>query len=86
MIASWRSDTVANQLISGDQVTAALGTPAVAELGEKLGIDTGAAASMLATWLPKAIDALSPQGEISADSGSDLLTAGMSLLKGKLLG
>jgi hypothetical protein len=31
VIASWLSDTLANQLISGDQVTAALGTPAWAK-------------------------------------------------------
>jgi uncharacterized protein YidB (DUF937 family) len=41
---------------------------------------------MLAQYLPQVIDALSPQGEVTAESGNDLLTAGMGLLKGKLFG
>ena len=84
MIASWLSTSVANQLITGEQITAALGMPAMAELGSKLDMDTGSASSMLAEYLPKVIDALSPEGAISADSGNDLLAAGMNLLKGKL--
>jgi uncharacterized protein YidB (DUF937 family) len=84
VVASWLSSGLVNQLISGEQITATLGTPAVAELGAKLGIDTAAASGMLATYLPKVIDALSPHGEVTADSGDDLLAAGMNLLKGKL--
>lgn len=84
VIASWLSTSVANQLITGEQITAALGMPAMAELGSKLDIDSGSASSMLAEYLPKVIDALSPEGAISADSGNDLLAAGMNLLKGKL--
>ncbi|AVR01976.1 hypothetical protein ABW11_11310 [Pluralibacter gergoviae] len=84
IVESWLSNDATNHLISSEQVTAALGSPAVAALGAKLGIDTTAAASMLAQYLPKVIDALSPQGEVTADSGSDLLAAGMNLLKGKL--
>lgn len=84
VIISWLSNSAANQVVTGDQITAALGTPAVADLGTKLGINTGAASAMLAEYLPKVIDAISPHGEVAANSGNELLTAGMNLLKGKL--
>ena len=84
IVASWLSTSATSQLISGEQLTTALGIPAVAQLGEKLGIDANQASAMLAQYLPKVIDALSPQGEVTAESGNDLLTAGMGLLKGKL--
>jgi uncharacterized protein YidB (DUF937 family) len=86
IVASWLSSSAASQLINSEQITAVLGTPAVAQLGEKLGIDAGQASAMLAQYLPQVIDALSPQGEVTAESGNDLLTAGMGLLKGKLFG
>ena len=48
----------------------------------------GAAAStLLAEYLPKIIDALSPQGTVDSEAKGDLLSAGMNLLKGgKLFG
>ncbi|MEH3803487.1 hypothetical protein POW66_17450, partial [Escherichia coli] len=49
-----------------------------------LGVDTSTASSLLAEQLPKIIDALSPQGEVSPQANNDLLSAGMELLKGKL--
>ncbi|EJI1286765.1 hypothetical protein NDL54_000388, partial [Escherichia coli] len=42
------------------------------------------ASILLAEQLPKIIDALSPQGEVSPQANNDLLSAGMELLKGKL--
>ena len=62
--SSWISNQQSNQPISGDQVESALGTSAVSDLGQKLGVDTGSASSMLADYLPKIIDALSTQGEV----------------------
>ena len=82
--SSWISNQQSNQPISGDQVESALGTSAVSDLGQKLGVDTGSASAMLADYLPKIIDALSPQGEVSPQANNDLLSAGMELLKGKL--
>ena len=84
IVASWISSSMANHQLSAEQVTAALGSPAVADLGAKLGIDTGAASTLLAEYLPKVIDALSPQGEVEPAAHNDLMTAGLSLLKGKL--
>ena len=42
---------------------------------------------MLAEYLPKIVDALSPKGEVDPQAHNDLLSAGMDLLKGgKLFG
>ena len=85
--SSWISNQQSNQPISGDQVESALGTSAVSDLGQKLGVDTGSASTMVADYLPKIIDALSPQGEVDPQAHNDLLSAGMNLLKGgKLFG
>lgn len=85
--SSWISNQQSNQPISGDQVESALGTSAVSDLGQKLGVDTGSASARLADYLPKIIDALSPQGEVDPQAHNDLLSASMNLLKGgKLFG
>jgi uncharacterized protein YidB (DUF937 family) len=84
IVMSWLSSSQANQLLSSEQVLAVLGSPALSQLGAKLGIDTQAAASMVAQYLPTIIDTLSPKGEVHAEADNDLLTAGMKLLKGKL--
>lgn len=87
ILSTWISSQQGNQPVSGDQLESALGTPAVSDLGQKLGIDTGSASNMLAEYLPKVIDALSPQGEVDSQAHNDLLSAGMDLLKsGKLFG
>lgn len=72
MVTPWLSSSQNNQLISGEQVTSVLGSPAISDLAAKLGIDTHSAAATIADYLPKVIDALSPQGEIEADKGNDL--------------
>ncbi|MCZ5371496.1 YidB family protein, partial [Escherichia coli] len=54
-----------------------LGANAVSDLGQKLGVDTNTASSLLAEQMPKIIDALSPQGEVSAQDNNDLLSSGM---------
>ncbi|EJZ0948257.1 YidB family protein [Escherichia albertii] len=84
ILSTWLSNQQTNQSVSGEQLESALGTNAISELGQKLGVDTSAASSLLAEQLPKIIDALSPQGEVSSQTNNDLLSAGMELLKGKL--
>ncbi len=87
IVSSWISNQQSNQSISSDQVVSALGTPAVSDLGEKLGTDANSASTMLAEYLPKIVDALSPKGEVDPQAHNDLLSAGMDLLKGgKLFG
>lgn len=81
IVESWISSG-ANHPVSPDQVTSALGSPAVASLAEKLGIDPQTASSLIAEHLPKVVDTLSPEGQV--DSQQDLLSEGLNLLKGKL--
>lgn len=86
VVSSWLSSNMVNQTLSSDRIADVLGSPAIADLGAKLGIDGGAASSLLAEYLPKVIDALSPQGEVDPAANNDLMAAGLNLLKGKLLG
>ena len=82
IVSSWISNQHNNQSVSADQIESALGTPAVADLGAKLGTDTSSASSLLADYLPRIIDALSPKGEVDSQAHTDLISAGMNLLKG----
>ncbi|MFJ2976036.1 YidB family protein [Kluyvera sp. NPDC087067] len=82
IVSSWISNQHNNQSVSADQIQSALGTPAVADLGAKLGTDASSASTLLADYLPKIIDALSPKGEVDPQAHTDLLSAGMNLLKG----
>ncbi|HHK9059479.1 TPA: sugar-phosphatase [Escherichia coli] len=79
ILSTWLSNQQGNQSVSGEQLESALGTNAVSDLGQKLGVDTSTASSLLAEQLPKIIDALSPQGEVSPQANNDLLSAGMEL-------
>ncbi|MGL4725504.1 MAG: YidB family protein [Scandinavium sp.] len=81
IVESWISSG-ANHPVSPDQVTSALGSPAVASLAEKLGIDPQTASNLIAEHLPKVVDTLSPEGKVN--SQQDLLSEGLTLLKGKL--
>lgn len=81
IIESWLS-THDSLPISAEQITAALGSPAIASLAAKMGIDSQNASALIADNLPKIIDALSPKGQL--DEHQDLVSAGMNLLKGKL--
>lgn len=84
VVESWISSSMTNQSISGEQIESVLGSPAISELAGKLGIDVGKASSLLAEYLPQIVDKLSPEGEVKADSGNDLMAKGLDLLKGKL--
>jgi uncharacterized protein YidB (DUF937 family) len=81
IVESWIS-TGSNQPVSGDQITNALGSPAVADLAAKLGIDPQIASNLIAEHLPKVVDTLSPDGQVNENQ--DLLSEGLNLLKGKL--
>ncbi|HEX4502245.1 MAG TPA: YidB family protein [Scandinavium sp.] len=81
IVESWIS-TGSNQPVSGDQITDALGSPAVADLAAKLGIDPQTASNLIAEHLPKVVDTLSPDGQVN--DNQDLLSEGLNLLKGKL--
>lgn len=81
VIESWLSNRE-NLPVSASQILTALGSPAIAALAGKIGVDSLSASTLLATWLPKIVDSLSPKGEL--ENNQDLVAAGMNLLKGKL--
>ncbi len=74
--------TGANQPVSGDQVSGALGSANIAAMAQKLGINPQVASAGLAALLPVIIDQLTPKGQVdhNADLGSTL-----SALKSKLM-
>lgn len=48
ILSTWLSNQQGNQSVSGEQLESALGTNAVSDLGQKLGVDTSTASSLLA--------------------------------------
>lgn len=83
VVESWISQQ-GNLPVSSEQVTSVFGSPALQELGAKLGIDPQTASSLISEYLPKIVDSLSPEGEVTEQH--DLVSEGMNLLKGKLFG
>ncbi|TLV23982.1 DUF937 domain-containing protein [Klebsiella indica] len=81
IVESWLSQQ-SNMPVNSEQIASVFGSPALQELGAKLGIDSQTASALIAEYLPKIVDGLSPQGEASAEG--DLVSAGINLLKGKL--
>lgn len=53
-----------NKPVSADQVHHALGADQISAVAAKLGIDTSKASSLLAEFLPKVIDKLTPSGQV----------------------
>ncbi|MCL6723094.1 MULTISPECIES: YidB family protein [Enterobacter] len=74
VVESWVSQQ-SNLPVTIGQITSVFGSSALQDLGAKLGVDSQAASALAAKYLPKLIDGLSPQG--------DLVSAGLTLLKGK---
>ena len=83
IIQSWIGQG-ANLPISAEQIVSVFGSPALQGLADKLGLGSSETSSLISEYLPKVIDKLSPEGEISEHQ--DLVSAGMELLKGKLFG
>lgn len=82
VVESWLSQQ-SNQSVNSEQITSVFGSPALQDLGAKLGVDSQTASTLIAEYLPKIVDGLSPQGEAPAQG--DLMSAGLNLLKGKFL-
>jgi uncharacterized protein YidB (DUF937 family) len=72
---SWLSQQ-SNMSVNSEQITSVFGSSALQDLGAKLGVDSQIASALIAEYLPKIVDGLSPQG--------DMVSAGLNLLKGKL--
>jgi uncharacterized protein YidB (DUF937 family) len=57
-----------NQSVSANQIQNALGSDQVKALAAKMGIDPAQASDLLAQYLPKVVDKLTPQGKIDANA------------------
>ncbi len=78
-----------NKPVSADQVHQALGADQISAVAAKLGIDTGKAAGLLAEFLPKIIDRLTPTGTVDATADhhqglAGLLPSLLNSLRGKV--
>ena len=78
--ASWVG-TGANQSLSGDQLTQVFGSGAIGQIAAQLGMDHGQASGALAQLLPEVINQLTPQGQVTSQSG-DMLSQALSMLRG----
>lgn len=83
LVQSWIG-TGANLPISAEQVRDVISQAALGQLSAKLGMDDNQASNVIAQYLPNIVDKLSPKGEEPINP--DLLSLGMTLLKGKLFG
>jgi uncharacterized protein YidB (DUF937 family) len=63
-VKSWVSPDASNAKVSEQQVTEALGPEKINQLAEQAHVSPQEAASSLADVLPKAVDQLTPQGEV----------------------
>lgn len=55
-----------NQSISADQIQSVLGSSQVSAMAAKLGVDSAQASQLLAQYLPKVVDKLTPTGAVDA--------------------
>jgi uncharacterized protein YidB (DUF937 family) len=72
-----------NQPISANQIQQVLGSTQIQSLAAKLGIDPAQASDMLAQYLPKVVDKLTPKGQIdpNANHQADLTSLIPALLQ-----
>jgi uncharacterized protein YidB (DUF937 family) len=78
--ASWVG-TGATMAVSPEQISSALGEGAIADMAAKFGIDPATLSAQIAEHLPTVVDKLTPNGEVSADSGGGLLSSVLGMLK-----
>jgi uncharacterized protein YidB (DUF937 family) len=57
-----------NQSISGEQIQNCLGSDQIKALAAKLGIDPAQASDLLAEFLPKVVDKLTPTGKVDPNA------------------
>jgi uncharacterized protein YidB (DUF937 family) len=76
--ASWQS-TGQNLPVSGSALQEVLGTGAIGQIAQQLGISHGETAGGLAQMLPQLIDQLTPSGEIP-DNQDDVVAQALAML------
>ena len=57
-----------NKAISPDQISSVLGSEQVNSLASNLGVEPSQASGLLADYLPKIVDKLTPSGQVGADT------------------
>jgi uncharacterized protein YidB (DUF937 family) len=77
-VGSWVG-TGQNAPISGSQLQEVLGSGAIGQIAQQLGMSHGDASSGLAQVLPQLIDHLTPHGQVG-DNHSDMLAQALSAL------
>ncbi len=77
--ASWVG-TGENKPISSNQIMDVLGADTINEMANKFDLDANVLSSQLAEHLPKVIDKMTPNGEVSKHS-NDLFKVVMSMMK-----
>ena len=75
---SWQS-TGQNMPISGSALQEVLGSGAIGQIAQQLGLSHGEAAGGLAQVLPQILDKLTPQGEVP-DNHDDMVAQALALL------
>jgi uncharacterized protein YidB (DUF937 family) len=69
-----------NLPISAEQISSVLGNGAIAEMAAKFGLSPEVLSSQIAQRLPGVVDKMTPNGEVTADSGG-LLGTVLGMLK-----
>lgn len=64
ILKSWISTDEPNQPISGAQITEVVGQQNMQQAAEKAGVDETDASNILAEYLPKVVDMLTPDGKL----------------------
>ncbi len=69
-----------NLPISAEQISSVLGSGTIAEMAAKFGLSPEVLSSQIAQHLPSVVDKMTPNGEVTADSGG-LLGTVLGMLK-----
>jgi uncharacterized protein YidB (DUF937 family) len=69
-----------NAPVSSNQITEILGSGAIADMATKFGISPEMLSSKIAEYLPSMVDKMTPNGEVSNNTG-DLLSAVLGMMK-----
>jgi uncharacterized protein YidB (DUF937 family) len=77
--ASWVGKG-SNLPISAEQISSVLGSGAIADMAAKFGISPETLSAQIAEHLPTVVDKMTPDGEVTADSGN-LLSTVLGMLK-----
>jgi uncharacterized protein YidB (DUF937 family) len=79
-VASWVG-MGENIAVSPEQVSSVMGKGAIADIADKFGLSPEVLSAQIAQYLPTVVDKLTPNGQINAESGGELLSTVLGMLK-----